>query len=71
MKEITVRVPDQKLDFVLQLIEHLGLETSSESLEIPEEHKSIVRERMNSSNPENFIPWENARKQFSFKSKSF
>ena len=69
MKEIIVRVPDQKLDFILQLIEHLGLETSSESLEIPEEHKSIVRERINSSNPENLVPWDKARKQFSFNSK--
>ena len=49
MKEIIVRVPDQKIDFVLQLIEHLGLEISTELLEISEEHKNIVRNRIQMS----------------------
>ncbi len=66
MKEITLRVPDQKVEFVLQLIEQLGLETT-EVDEIPEEHKAIVRERIRTSKPEDLIPWEEARKQFTFK----
>lgn len=49
MKEIILKVPDQKVDLVLDLIEQLGLEASSEMLEIPEEHKSIVRERIKSA----------------------
>ncbi len=68
MKEITLIVPDQKVDFVLQLVEQLGLETTSEFQEIPEEHKAIVRERVQTAKPENMIPWEEARKQFTFKS---
>ena len=68
MKEIILKVPDQKVDFVLQLIEQLGLETSTELPEIPEEHKAIVRERIQTANPENMIPREEARKQFTFKS---
>ena len=68
MKEITLKVPDQKVDFVLQLIEQLGLETSTALEEIPEEHKAIVRERIKTSKPEDLIPWEEARKQFTFKS---
>lgn len=69
MKEIIIKVPDQKVDFVLELIEQLGLETEFEEYEIPEEHKAIVRERIKTSKPENLIPWEEARKQFTFESK--
>ena len=68
MKEIILKVPDQKVDFVLQLIEQLGLETTSEFQEIPEEHKTIVRERIRTAKPEDMVPWEEARKQFTFKS---
>jgi len=69
MKEITLKVPDHKVDFVMELIEQLGLDVSSEPY-IPEEHKTIVRERIKNSNPEDLIPWEKARKQFTFKDKS-
>lgn len=70
MKEITLKIPDEKVDFVLELIEKLGLEISSEEPVIPEEHKAIVRERIKTSKPEDFIPWEEARKKFTFKNKS-
>jgi hypothetical protein len=69
MKEITLRIPDHKLDFVLELIEQLGLEVSSVEIEISEEHKAIVRERIKTAKPEDMIPWEEARKQFTFKKK--
>ena len=69
MKEIIIKVPDYKVDFVLELIEQLGLETESEEYEIPEEHTAIVRERIKTSKPENLIPWEEARKQFTFESR--
>jgi len=68
MKEITLKVPDHKIDFVLELIEQLGLEFT-EDFEIPEEHKEIVRERIRTSDPENLIPWSEARKQFKYKTK--
>ncbi len=53
----------------MELIKQLGIEVSEE-VEIPEEHKSIVRERIKSTKPEDMIPWEEARKQFSFKEES-
>ncbi len=70
MKKITLNVPDQKVDFVMQLIEQLGLEASAEFEKIPEEHKAIVRERIKLSeeNPERLLDWEEVRKQFTFKS---
>lgn len=70
MKEIILKIPDQKVDSVLKLIEQLGLEVSSENMEIPEEHKAIVRDRIKTAIPEDMVPWEEARKQFTFKTKA-
>jgi len=67
MKEIILKVPDQKIDLVMEFVEQLGLEASSEMMEIPEEHKNIVRERIESAKPEDMVPWKEARKQFKFK----
>ncbi|MEX0845332.1 MAG: addiction module protein [Balneolaceae bacterium] len=66
MKEIIIKIPDQKVDFVLELIEQLGLEVSSEQMEIPEEHKAIVRERIQKSkaNPERLLDWEQVKDSF-------
>ena len=69
MKEIKLRVPDAKLHFFMELIKQLGFEVSEET-EIPEEHKAIVRERIKTAKPEDMIPWEEARKEFTFKDKS-
>lgn len=65
MKEITLRIPDQKYDFFLNLVNELGLEITEE-IEITEEQKQIVRERIQSENPDEMVPWEQARKQFVF-----
>ncbi|MBO6793827.1 MAG: addiction module protein [Balneolaceae bacterium] len=66
MKEIIIKVPDQKVDFVLELIEQLGLEIESEEYEIPEEHKAIVRERIRlyKENPERLLDWEEVKDSF-------
>jgi len=65
MKEVTLKIPDQKFDFFVSLMKELGFEIS-EKMEIPEEHKNIVRERIQSENSDEMISWENARKQFEF-----
>jgi len=66
MKEIILKVPEQKVDFVLELIEQLGLEVSIEQIEIPEEHKTIVRNRIQKSgaNPERLHDWEQVKDSF-------
>lgn len=69
MKKITLEIPDNKVDFALELFEQLGLQVTDES-EIPDEHKEIVRDRIKTSNSEGLVPWEKARKTFSFKSRS-
>ena len=53
----------------MELVRQLGLEVT-EDVEIPEEHKKIVRERIKTAKPEEMVPWEEARKQFTFKGKS-
>ena len=68
MKEITLKVPDHKIDFVLELFEQLGIEVSDDT-EIPEEHKEIVRERIRTADPEKMIPWSEAREKFEFKTR--
>ncbi|MBI3141716.1 MAG: hypothetical protein HYZ16_02690 [Bacteroidetes bacterium] len=69
MKEVTLKIPDKKLGFFMELIKQLGFEVSEE-VEIPEEHKAIVRERIKTAKAEDMVPWKEARKQFTFKGKS-
>jgi Arc/MetJ-type ribon-helix-helix transcriptional regulator len=69
MKEITLRVPESKLAFIKELMKQLGFEISLE-VEIPEEHKTIVRDRIKTGKTEEMLPWKEARKQFTFKDKS-
>jgi hypothetical protein len=52
----------------MELVKQLGFEVTEKD-EIPEEHKSIVRERINTTKPEDMIPWEEARKKLTFKTK--
>lgn len=68
MKEVTLKIPDNKLSFFMELIKQLGFEVTQE-VEIPEEQKKIVRERISSAKPEDMIPWKDARKQLTFKRK--
>lgn len=65
MKEIILRIPDEKVDFVLELIEELGLETTDD-LEIPEAHKEIILERIRKSkeNPDRLLNWEDVKDTF-------
>ncbi len=50
----------------MELIHQLGFD-KAEEIDIPDGHKAIVRERIKNSNPEELIPWQEARKQLRFK----
>lgn len=66
MKEITLKIPDQKFDFVMKLLSELGLEVSElNRQEIPEKHKAIVQERIRQSaqNPEKLLDWDQVKHQ--------
>ena len=66
MKEIILKVPDQKVDFVLELVKQLGLEVETDQIEIPEDHKNIVRERMSKSkeDPERLLDWNEVKNSY-------
>lgn len=68
MKELTIKIPEGKLEFFMELLKELGFE-AAESMEISEQQKAIVRERIKTGKAENFSPWDEARKEFNFKSK--
>ncbi|MCB0760326.1 MAG: hypothetical protein KDC12_02300 [Flavobacteriales bacterium] len=69
MKEITLKIPDSKLGFFMELVKHLGFEVSEE-IEVPDEHKYIVRERIKSANENEMVSWKEGRKGLSYKGKS-
>ncbi len=64
MKEVTVRIPDEKYSFFIELIESLGLENVMN--DVPEFQKTEVRERIKKSKPENLLSWNEARKSLKF-----
>ena len=69
MREVTLKIPESKLRFFMELIEHLGFEVTEE-MQIPEEHKVKVRERIKSGKPDDLVLRTEVRKQFTFKGKS-
>ena len=69
MKEITLKIPEKKISFFLELVKQLGIEVSQNEQVIPEEHKTVVRDRIKNADPESYIPWDDARKQLKFKKK--
>jgi len=70
MKEVTLKIPESKFDFFMELVSQLGIETSDQDQDIviPKWQKEIVLERIKNAKEEDFIPWEEARKQLKFKS---
>ena len=65
MREITLKVPDQKIDFFMNLIDQLGYEVLEET-EISEAHKATVRERIKKSNQssERLLEWDQVQGTF-------
>ncbi|WP_207214130.1 hypothetical protein [Brumimicrobium glaciale] len=52
----------------MEVFNQLGLEVSDDDFVIPEWQKEVVLERVKKNKKEDLIPWEEARKQFKFKS---
>lgn len=65
MKQVTLNIPEKKFDFFMELIESLGF-VETNGLEIPEEHKRIVRNRIEISdnNPERLLDWNDIKNDF-------
>lgn len=65
MKHISVSVPDDKYKFFLELIQSLNFVTLEE-VDIPEEHKALVRKRIEISNknPDQLLDWDQVQDNF-------
>jgi len=63
MKQFTITISDDKVDFFMELMESISFvkEVKEENLfEVPEEHKSIVRERIAKyeNSPDSYLDWD-------------
>lgn len=65
MKEVTLKIPEKRINFFMELIRQLGFEVSRET-EVPEEHKQEVRKRIVASdrNPERLLDWNDVKNDF-------
>jgi hypothetical protein len=68
MTQITLNIPDSELSFFMQLIEKFNYETVINEFSITEEMKMTLDERRATSKADDFIPWNEAKKQLRFKS---
>ena len=65
MRQVTLNIPENKYKFFIELVNNLGFERTEE-IHISQEHKKIVRERINNEDPDKQITWKEARKQLHF-----
>ncbi len=64
MKEITLKVPDTKLRFFMELVKQLGLEVKDEELIISKEHQEIVLDRIQNTKEEDLLNWDDIKDDF-------
>jgi hypothetical protein len=68
MTQITLNIPDNELSFFMKLIEKFNYETVINEFSVTEEMKNVLDERRATSKADDFIPWNEAKKQLRFKS---
>jgi hypothetical protein len=70
MRKVTIRLPEERYSFFMELIANLGLEVQSD-IDIPEWQKNIVRERMAEykADPTIAIPWDDVKDSFDLDAK--
>ena len=63
MKEITLKVPEKKLNFFMELVKQLGIETKDESM-IPEWQQEQLDKALeeHKSGAANYTDWNEAKK---------
>ncbi|MCV9387752.1 addiction module protein [Reichenbachiella ulvae] len=67
MKKVILNIPDNKYQFFMELVHNLGFDLEPDAeMDIPEEHKAIVRERieLSKSNPDRLLDWEEVEDKF-------
>lgn len=68
MTQITLNIPDNELGFFMKLIEKFNYEPLINDFTMNEEMKSLLDERRATSKKEDFVSWEDVKKQIVFKS---
>lgn len=68
MTQITLNIPDNELSFFMKLIEKFNYEIVINDFTVSEEMKNLLDERRATSKADDFIPWNDAKKQLRFKS---
>jgi hypothetical protein len=64
MKYITLRIPENKYSFFMELLKNFDyVKVEENDMEIPEEHKIIVRQRTKASkdDPSRLLNWDEAK----------
>jgi hypothetical protein len=71
MKQVTINIPDKLYISFLELFKHIPDITIAEEKEfsITEKQKKTLDYRRKTSTPQDFIPWNEAKKQLKYKSK--
>ena len=71
MKLITIGVPNKLYSSVLESLKKITEITiaEEENFSLSESQKKILDNRRSTSNPKDFIPWLEAKKQLKFKTK--
>ncbi|WP_310381526.1 hypothetical protein [Flavobacterium sp.] len=69
MTQITLNIPDNELGFFMKLIEKFNYEPLINDFSINQEMKNVLDERRATSSNEDYVSWEEVKKQIRFKSK--
>ncbi len=64
MKQIVVSVPDEKYDFVMELMNSMDFVTISDSIDIPKEHQLLVSQRKQTANSDRMHDWDKLKHQW-------
>lgn len=69
MTQITLNIPDNELGFFMKLIEKFNYEPLINDFSMNQEMKNLLDQRRASSSNEDYVSWEEVKKQIRFKSK--
>lgn len=69
MTQITLNIPDNELGFFLKLIEKFNYEPLINDFSVNQEMKDLLDDRRCTSEKEDYLAWEEVKKQIRFKSK--
>ena len=69
MKQVTISIPESFYKTFIEFFKHIpdAKIESAESISIPEWHKTETLKRLKNAKPEDFIPWEQVKKNIRYK----